>query len=221
MHHVQPKTCFLHRYDTDLGLWAHTELDSPVSRPILEAMNAILSRDGILAYIGQKSEFGQYLTELEDRREANSTDSWTSLPGVTLYAILGLCQNPSTAERRSLVFHGSPRTLALSHLISLELKGEGSSHWYSTNFLLNYPDWLLYCDLDGLYDSKNITSQSTPSSAFQLTEGELQDLYMDFALWCYTRAPEKFPHWKDAIYIAANRSRSLRFQELPQNRIEV
>jgi len=112
-------TFFLFRYESTSGLWVETKLASPVSSAIWEAMNVILSRDGILAYIGTRSEFGQYKTELDDRREADSTGYWTSLPEHTILATLGLCLNTSTAEGRSLVFHGSPRTLMLGYMIDI------------------------------------------------------------------------------------------------------
>lgn len=126
MHHNQPMTYFLFRYESTSGLWVETKLASQASRPLLEAMNSILLRDGILAFIGTKSEFGQYKTELESLREANSTGSWTSLPEATILATLGLCLNPSTAEGRSLVFHGSPRVLMLSYVIDMERNGLGN-----------------------------------------------------------------------------------------------
>jgi len=114
MHQEQPMTYFLFRYESTSGLWVQTKLVSPVSRPLQEAMNSILLRDGTLAFIGTKSEFGQFETALSNRREASSTRSWTSLPEATILATLGLCLNPSTAEGRSLVFHGSPRVLVLA-----------------------------------------------------------------------------------------------------------
>lgn len=123
MHQTQPQTYYLYRYESISGSWDHMKLDSPVSRPLLEAMNAILLKDGILAFIGTKSEFGQYLTELRNRREADSMGSWSSLPGSTILATLGWCLNPSTAEGRSLVFHGSPRVRALAYLIDLKRNG--------------------------------------------------------------------------------------------------
>ena len=118
MHQEQPKTYFLFRYESTCGLWVETKLASQACRAILEAMNVILRKDGILAFIGTKSEFGQYLLELESLREEVSTSYWTSLPEHTILATLGLCLNPSTSEGRSLVFHGSPRTLMLGYLIS-------------------------------------------------------------------------------------------------------
>lgn len=119
MHHKQPVTYFLFGYDSISGLWVQTKLDFQASRPLLEAMNAILSKDGILAFTGTKSEFGQYLTKLKGLKEADLTGSWTSLPGATILATLGLCQNPSTAGGRSLVFYGSPRVRLLTYLIDL------------------------------------------------------------------------------------------------------
>jgi hypothetical protein len=127
MHQEQPMTSFLFRYESTSGLWVQTKLASPASRPLLEAMNAILSKDGILAFIGTKSEFGLYEIELKSRREANSTGFWTSLPEATILATLGLSVNPSTAEGRSLVLHGSPRSLMLSVLIDYVDRGLASS----------------------------------------------------------------------------------------------
>jgi hypothetical protein len=119
MHQEQPMTNFLFRYESTSGLWVETMLASQVSSPLLEAMNAILLKDGILAFIGTKSEYGLYKTVLRNLREPDSTGFWTSLPEHTILATLGLCLNPSTGERRSLVFHGNPRTLMLGYLIDI------------------------------------------------------------------------------------------------------
>ena len=123
MHQEQPMTYFLFRYESTSGLWVQTKLDSPVSLPLQEAMNTILLKDGTLAFIGTKSEFGRYEIELKNRREVDSTGYWTSLPEATILATLGLCLNPSTAEGRSLVLHGSPRSLMLSVMIDYDISG--------------------------------------------------------------------------------------------------
>jgi hypothetical protein len=123
MHHKQPSDSFLFRYESIFGLWVQTKLDFQASRPLLEAMNAILLKDGILGFTGTKSEFGQYLTKLKGLKEADSTGSWTSLPEATILATLGLCLNPSTAGGRSLVFYGSPRVRLLAYVIDLFMNG--------------------------------------------------------------------------------------------------
>jgi hypothetical protein len=127
MHQEQPLTSFLHRYESICGSWVLTELDSQVSKPIQAAMNTILLKDGILAFIGTKSEFGIYELELRDLREATSTGFWTSLPEHTVLATLGLFLTTSAAGRRTLVFYGSPRTLMLSVMIDYHIKGLLSS----------------------------------------------------------------------------------------------
>jgi hypothetical protein len=94
-------------------------LDGTVSRPFVEAMNAILIQDGIIAYIGTKSEFGQYKsTELGMTGPKTSERFWTSLPEHTLHAILGLSVSTTTSGRRKLVFYGSPRALMLGYMVS-------------------------------------------------------------------------------------------------------
>jgi len=110
---------FLHVYDVELGSWTNVMLGSPVSPPILEAMNLILKQDGILAYIGTRLEFGHFLTELNQETGKDFRHCWTSLPASTIMSVLGLCLNSENPRKPELVFYGSPLTIALAHIISL------------------------------------------------------------------------------------------------------
>jgi hypothetical protein len=108
---------FLHVYDVESGLWANLMLGSPVSPRILEAMNLILKQDGILAYIGTRSEFGHYLTELSNETGKDFRHCWTSLPASTILNFLGLCLNSENPRKPLLVFYGSPLTIALASML--------------------------------------------------------------------------------------------------------
>lgn len=111
---------FLHVYDVELGSWAFTTLGSPVSPRLLEAMNLILQKDGILAYIGTRSEFGLYLSNLKQETGKDFRHCWTSLPASTIMSILGLCQNTENPRKPELVFYGSPLTIALAHILDVK-----------------------------------------------------------------------------------------------------
>jgi len=83
----------------------------------VEAMNLILEQDGIIAYIGTRSEFGEYLSELKKEPGQGGLRCWTSLPASTILNILGLYQLTQTLEGPSQVFHGSPVVLMLSMIL--------------------------------------------------------------------------------------------------------
>jgi len=112
-------TYFLHVYDVESGLWAQLQLGSGVSPRIREAMNVILSKDGILGFIGTRSEFGHYLSELKRDRGTDFRHCWTSLPASTIMSMLGLCLNMPMSGTPELVFAGSPRTLMLSYILDV------------------------------------------------------------------------------------------------------
>lgn len=112
-------TFFLHVYDVESGLWVHTTLGSGVSPRIQEAMNTILQKDGILAFIGTRSEFGHYLSELKNTHGADFRHCWTSLPASTIMSMLGLCLHMPTSGRPELVFNGNPLTLMLAYLLDM------------------------------------------------------------------------------------------------------
>jgi len=128
MHQTALDPSFLHVFDAQSGSWERTTLDTLGSPHIQEAMNTILQKDGILGFIGTRSEFGSYLSELEKDPEKGGRHCWTSLPASTVMSMLGLCLVLSTPERPSLVFHGSPVVLMLSML-----KGYGSDLQYVTS----------------------------------------------------------------------------------------
>jgi len=117
MHQTALEPSFLHVYDVESGLWASTKLGSPVSPRILEAMNLILRKDGILAYIGTRSEFGHFLSELKNETGKDYRHCWTSLPASTIMSMLGLCLNTGMSGKPEMVFYGSPLTLALAYIM--------------------------------------------------------------------------------------------------------
>lgn len=121
---VRPCSAYsLYAYSVESGLWAHTMLGSEVSPPSVEAMNAILRKDGILAYIGGRSGFWDYVSELKDTNGTAYRHSWTGLPAHTILAMLGLCQNMPTAGRSRLTFYGSPLTITVTLLMAAQRKG--------------------------------------------------------------------------------------------------
>jgi hypothetical protein len=176
MHQEQPMTNFLYRYESTSGLWVQTTLASPVSRPLVEAMNAILSKDGILAYIGTKSKFGQFLTELKDRRETDSTGFWTSLPEHTILATLGLCLNTSTVGERLLVLHGSPRTLMLGYLLDIQDQSE------LLGYVLRKVDNLIVGHRPFLFDL-NLKKRLGIVEDLEIYPSELQDSLSDYSAY--------------------------------------
>lgn len=111
---------FLHVYDVELGSWAFVTLGLPVSPRLLEAMNLILRKDGITAFIGTRSEFGHYLSELKQETGKDFRHCWTSLPASTIMSVLGLCQNTEDPRKPELVFYGSPLTMMLAHLLDVK-----------------------------------------------------------------------------------------------------
>jgi hypothetical protein len=81
-------------------------------------MNLILKQDGILAYIGTRSEHSDYLNDRINATEGASSRSWISLPGHTIQAMLGLCRNTDEAEAQSLRLYGSPLLVALTMVMA-------------------------------------------------------------------------------------------------------
>jgi hypothetical protein len=114
---------FLHVYDVELGSWANVMLGSPVSPVLVEAMNLILSKDGILAYIGTRLEFGHYLSELKNETGKDFRHCWTSLPASTIMSMLGLCLNSENPRTPLLVFYGSPLTVMLAMILDYKRHG--------------------------------------------------------------------------------------------------
>ena len=175
MHQTQPETLFLFRYESTSGLWVEKMLDSPVSRALVEAMNAILFQDGILAFIGTRSEFGTYRTKLAERRETDSMRSWISFPEHTLNATLGLCQNSSNPEGKSLAFYGSPRTLMLGYLIDMYQAGLGES------VLVKLEQHIL--DLKPFRFENSFRRQLGLDPDLMIVPNELEDSMSDFVGW--------------------------------------
>jgi hypothetical protein len=191
MHQEQPKTFFLNRYESTLGLWVQTPLDGEVSCPLQEAMNCILEKDGTLAFIGTKSEFGQFLAKLRQDRAMTSKDFWTSLPEASILATLGLSVNTSTSGRRSLVFYGSPRTLMLGHIID-------------TRDLIDWPARL--CGLLERHDKYEIEFSHLGTlgviRSSVVYPNELQSSFNDYLAWLNTK--EKKEELQEASQLVGN-----------------
>jgi hypothetical protein len=128
MHHQPVTTNFLHVLNVESGLWAEMPLGSPVSPLSLEAMNTILFKDGILAYIGQRSEFGQFVSKLTNETDKGIPHCWTSLPSSTVMSKLGLCLNMRISARPEMVLYGSPLTVALTYIMTVK---KNSNLFYS------------------------------------------------------------------------------------------
>lgn len=117
---VQPfSTYYLHVFDVESGSWVLTTLGSGVSFRIREAMNVILKEDGILAYIGTKSEFGSYLSELVRDHGTGFQHCWISLPANTVANHIALCPNMLMPGSPELDFNGNHRILMLAHILRL------------------------------------------------------------------------------------------------------
>jgi hypothetical protein len=97
----------------------------------VEAMNLILQKDGILAYIGTRSEFGHYLSQLKQETGKDFRHCWTSLPASTVMSMLGLCLNTENPRKPELVFYGSPLTLALAYI--MDIKNLSGMNWVLEN----------------------------------------------------------------------------------------
>jgi len=83
-------------------------------------MNLILEKDGILAYIGTRSEFGEFKAKLERRTGEASIRCWISLPAYTIQSMLGLCPHTTEAGRSEVIFYGSPLTLMLAYMFAMK-----------------------------------------------------------------------------------------------------
>lgn len=141
---------FLHIYDVDIGLWQSVTLGLPVSPRTQEAMNLILLKDGIRAYIGTRSEFTHYVVKQGKETGKDIQLSWISYPGSTIMSKLGLCLNTLKSGNPEMDFYGSPLTLALvfsmrssNHLKMVERCSYGDYAW-----LAIHPDGMpseLFC----------------------------------------------------------------------------
>jgi len=168
---------FLHVYDVELGSWASATLGSPVSPPLLEAMNLILRKDGILAYIGTRSEFGHYLSVLKQETGKDFRHCWTSLPASTIMSMLGLCQSTENPRKPVLVFYGSPLTIALASIIYQKTQGDLAGIRMKTDHLTNSSCYLLQVhelEAIGVYNSMLIEA-SEHYEALSYFDQENQD----------------------------------------------
>lgn len=107
----------LYTFSVELGRWELTRLDRPGSPHIVEAMNHILFKDGIRAFIGTRFEFGRYLSSLTKEPGQGGQRWWISYPPSTILNFLGLCRNSLTPERSSQTFHGSLVVRVLSMIL--------------------------------------------------------------------------------------------------------
>jgi len=121
MHQTALEPLFLHVYNVDSERWQSTILGSPVSPHSQEAMNLILRKDGILAFIGTRLEFGHYKTELAQESGKDSPCCWTSCPAYTIMSVLGLCLNTENPGKPEMAFFGSPLTRVLAYMLTTEL----------------------------------------------------------------------------------------------------
>jgi hypothetical protein len=114
---------YLHAFNAHSGLWESVMLGSPVSPLSLEAMSTILLKDGTLAYIGSREEFGDYLQNLQTRPGESSSHSLISCQGHTVRARLGLCRYMDELGRSLLIFYGSPLTWTLTVYLACQQQG--------------------------------------------------------------------------------------------------
>jgi hypothetical protein len=119
MHQTAVGPYYLRVLDAESGLKVETMLDPWVSPLSAEAMNLILQKDGITAYIGKRSEFGLLESVLEKRRTRDGQHCWSSSPASTILSKLGLCQNMLTPAQSVRTGHGSPLVIHISVLIWL------------------------------------------------------------------------------------------------------
>jgi hypothetical protein len=120
MHLTAVGIYYLRVLDAESGLWTEMKLDQRVSPLSLEAMNLILLKDGILAYIAKRSEFGIQESELEKRRARDGQRCWNSFPASTILSKLGLCQNTLTPDQYASTGHGSPLVGLVSALLHIK-----------------------------------------------------------------------------------------------------
>lgn len=120
MHHPTFFPIYLTALNADLGRWEFVKLGTPVSPHTVEAMNAILLRDGILAFIGTKEEFSSYLENLRIETEGASSRCLISLQQDTILGILGLYLLQDEVGRSELICYGSPLTWTLTVMMICE-----------------------------------------------------------------------------------------------------
>lgn len=106
-------TRFLFAYKAGSESWESVRLGSSVSPLSVEAMNLILSKGGIRAYIGTREEFGHYDLTLLNKTDKVTPYSLTSCHGHTLHAVLGLRRSMGVTGSPEMDFYGSPLTVAL------------------------------------------------------------------------------------------------------------
>lgn len=125
MHHYTSPNKYLFAFDHDRELsrssildpkqWVRLKLGTEVSPLTVGTGNTILKQDGILAFIGTRSEFGAHLFQLARETSEDSRRLWVSSPVSILFATLGLRLSTSKSGRREIVFYGSPLVLALAY----------------------------------------------------------------------------------------------------------
>jgi hypothetical protein len=108
---------FLIAYNAVLGSWEYMELGTPVSPHSVEAMNLILQKGGILAFIGTREEFSRFLESSSSRHGKATSRSWISPELDTILGILGLYLISDEAGRSEVIFYGSPLTWTLTVML--------------------------------------------------------------------------------------------------------
>lgn len=124
MHHTTFFPIYLGAFNAHLGLWEYTRLVSRVSPLSVEAMNLILEKGGILAYIGTREELSRYLENSSRRTEKASPRFWISPELDTILGILGLYPQQDEVGRSELIFYGSPLTWTLAVMIACSTQSE-------------------------------------------------------------------------------------------------
>jgi hypothetical protein len=120
MHHTTFFPSYLIAFNALSGSWEYLELGSPVSPHSVEAMNLILQKGGILAYIGTRDEFSRYLESSSSGPGKASSRSWISPELGTILGILGLYLISDEAGRSEVIFYGSPLTWTLTVMLACQ-----------------------------------------------------------------------------------------------------
>lgn len=118
MHHTTFFPNYLFAFSGESGSWASLSLGTPVSPHSVEAMNLILRKGGILAYIGTREEFSRFLEDSSRVPGKASSRSWISPELGTILGILGLYLMSDEAGRSEVIFYGSPLTWTLTVMLA-------------------------------------------------------------------------------------------------------
>jgi len=120
MHHTTLFPNYLIAYSGESGSWVNLSLGTPVSPHSVEAMNLILQKGGILAFIGTREGFSRYLEGSIERPGKATSRSWISPELGTILGILGLYLISDEAGRSEVIFYGSPLTWTLTVMLACQ-----------------------------------------------------------------------------------------------------